>query len=79
LPVVHMTRDGDTYLNDKEINIHQISSTVKERFPGQAVYLRADRGATWDLVAQVMSELADGGIQINAVTQPEDSAEKRRR
>jgi biopolymer transport protein ExbD len=74
-----MTRDGDTYLNDKAINIHDISSTVKTRFPGQAVYLRADRGATWDLVAQVMSELADAGIQINAVTQPEDAADKRRR
>lgn len=79
LPVIHMTRDGDLFLNEKEINIFQVSSVVKNRFPGQAVYLRADRGATWDLVAQVMSELADAGIQINAVTQPEDSADKRRR
>ena len=79
LPVIHMTRDGDTFLNDKGINVHEISSIVKARFPGQAVYLRADRGATWDLVAQVMSELADAGIQINAVTQPEYSADKRRR
>ncbi|MBZ5592270.1 MAG: biopolymer transporter ExbD [Acidobacteriia bacterium] len=79
LPVIHMTRDGELYLNDKEINIYQISSVVKNRFPGQAVYLRADRGATWDMVAQVMSALADAGIQINAVTQPEDSADKRKR
>ena len=52
---------------------------MKSRYRGQPAYLKADKAATWELVAQVMSALGDAGIQVNAVTQPEDSADKRGR
>jgi len=79
LPVVNITRDGDLYLNEKQVNINELGAIVKSRYRGQAVYLRADKGAVWDVIAQVMAALGDAGIQVNAVTQPEDSADKRRR
>jgi biopolymer transport protein ExbD len=52
---------------------------LKSRYRGQAAYLKADKAATWELVAHVMSALGEAGIQVNAVTQPEDSADKRGR
>ncbi|HKX00753.1 MAG TPA: biopolymer transporter ExbD [Bryobacteraceae bacterium] len=79
LPVINITRDGDLYLNDKAVNIHALGGILKSRFAGQAVYLRADKGTTWDPIVQVMSELNEAKITVNVVTQPEDSAEKRGR
>jgi biopolymer transport protein ExbD len=79
LPIVKITRDGDLFLNDERVNVNALGSIVKSRFHGQSVYLLADKGAVWEPIARVMSELGDAGIQVNAVTQPEDAAEKRGR
>jgi|SRR5579872_4010609 len=79
LPVINITRDGETYLNDKPVNINELSAIMKSRYRGQAAYLRADKGATWEPIANVMATLGDAGIQVNAVTKPEDFAEKRGR
>ena len=79
LPIVKITRDGDLYLNDQRVNINELGPILKSRFRGQSAYLLADKGAVWEPIARVMSELGDAGIQVNAVTQPEDAAEKRGR
>jgi biopolymer transport protein ExbD len=79
LAVINITRDGNPYLNDKPVNIHEIGAILQARYRGQAVYVRADKGALWDVVAQVLSELREGKIAVNMVTQPEDAADKRRR
>ena len=78
LPVVTITRDGETYLNDQPVNINLLATQIQSRFgKTKAVYLRADKGSTWDPIAQVMAALGDAGFQVNAVTQPEESAGKR--
>jgi biopolymer transport protein ExbD len=78
LPVVSITRDGTTYLNEKPVNINQLTVEVERRFgKGQPVYLRADKETIWDTAVQVMSELGAAKIAVNVVTQPEDAAEKR--
>jgi len=79
LPIVKLTGDGEIYLNEKPVNINQLGAVLKSRYRGQAAYLKADKAATWELVAHVMSALGEAGIQVNAVTQPEDSADKRGR
>jgi len=79
LAVINITRDGNPYLNDKPININELGQVLQSRYHGQAVYVRADRGVTWDIVAQVLSELSAAKIAVNMVTQPEDSAGKRGR
>jgi biopolymer transport protein ExbD len=80
LPVVNITKDGTLYLNEKEVNIHELPAEIARRFNGAtAVYLRADKETIWEPIAQVMSELGAAKLQVNAVTQPEDAADKRRK
>ena len=79
LPVINITADGNTFLNEKPVNIHDLGQTLKSRFSGQAVYVRADKDCVWNIVAQVVSALNEAKIAVNIVTKPEDSAEKRRR
>jgi len=80
LPVVNVTKDGMLYLNEKEVNINDLPAEIARRFAGaRAVYLRADKGAVWDSIATVMSELGAAKLQVNVVTQPEDTAPKGRK
>jgi len=80
LPVVNITKDGTLYLNEKEVNINDLPAEIARRFRGATqVYLRADKETVWEPIAQVMSELGAAKLQVNAVTQPEDAADKRRR
>ena len=81
MPVINITKDGDIYLNDQPVNINDLPAAVARRFgdAAKAVYLRADRQTPWDVPVQVMSELGAAKFAVNVVTQPEDSAEKRRR
>ena len=79
LPVITLTRDGTTYLNDTPVNINLLGQEIRRRFGSpKAVYLRADKGTTWDPIAQVVSALGDSKLAVNMVTQPEDEAGKRR-
>jgi|SRR5579859_161156 len=79
LPVVTMTKDGESYLNDKPVNINELGDEVRRRFPNAtAVYVRADKSTTWDPIASVVAALGDAKLQVNLVTEPEDTAEKRR-
>ena len=80
LPVVSITKDGTTYLNQNPININDLQATIKQRFGNaKAVYVRADKETIWDPIAPVTAELGEAGFQVNMVTQPEDSAAKKRR
>ena len=79
LPVVTMTKDGESYLNDKPTNINELGDEVRRRFPNAtAVYVRADKGTTWDPIASVVAALGDAKLQVNLVTEPEDTADKSR-
>ncbi len=79
LPVVTITRDGASLLNDKEVNINLLGQEIHKRFANaKAVYVRADKGTTWDPIAQVVSALGDSKLAVNMVTQPEDETRKRR-
>lgn len=79
LPVVQITKDGVTYLNDKMTNMNDLKSAITQRFgKPKAVYLRADKDTIFDPIAQVMATLGQAGFAVNVVTQPEDSAAKRR-
>jgi biopolymer transport protein ExbD/biopolymer transport protein TolR len=78
--VVNITKDGNLYLNDKDVNFNELAAAIASRFPGAtAVYLRADKETVWEPIAQVMAELGAAKLQVNAVTKPEDAADKRRR
>jgi biopolymer transport protein ExbD len=80
LPVVSIQKDGTTFLNEKPININELSAAIQQRF-GKAknVYVRADKDTIWDPIAQVLATLGESKIGVNMVTQPEDSAAKGRK
>ena len=79
LPVINITKDGESYLNDKPVNINQLSEAVTRRFGAtKSVYLRADKEARFDVVAQVIAALGEAKLGVNIVTQPlEDNSRKR--
>jgi biopolymer transport protein ExbD len=78
LPVVTVTKNGALYLNDKEANINDLAAAVRQRFGNvTGVYVRADKDAIWDVIAQVVSALNEAHIKnINMVTQPVDETGK---
>jgi biopolymer transport protein ExbD len=79
LPVVTITKNGETYLAEKPVNINLLGDTIKQRYPrNKGVYLRADKGTVWDPIAQVISKLGESKLDVRVVTQPEDEADRRK-
>ena len=80
LPVITVTKNGGLYLNEKEVNINALPGLVRQQFAGaKGAYVRADKEAIWDVVAQVISVLGDAEIPVSVVTQPEDEADRAKR
>lgn len=79
LPVISITKEGTTYLNDKTTNIHLLADDIHKRFHNAtSVYLRADSRTQFDVVAQVIATLGESKLAVNIVTQPEDKSDRRR-
>jgi len=70
--VVVVSKTGDLYLGKEGININQLVSKVRSRYPGQeTVYVRADARTNWDIVAQVLATLGAQKLHVSVVTQPD--------
>jgi biopolymer transport protein ExbD len=79
LPIVQMTKAGEVYLGKNPVNIHNLVSEVRGKYPGQdSVYLRADGATRFDLIANVMSVLGDAKLHVAIMTQPDDAVGRRR-
>ncbi|MGA2215162.1 MAG: biopolymer transporter ExbD [Bryobacteraceae bacterium] len=79
LPVVQISKEGTTYLNERPVNINLLAGEIHRRFhDATSVYLRADRRTPFDPIAQVIATLGDAKLAVNVVTQPEDQTDKRR-
>src|ERR1700688_113384 len=75
LPVISITREGASYLNDRPVNINLLADEIHKRFRGAtSVYLRADRRTPFDPIAQVIATLGQSKLAVNVVTQPEDQS-----
>jgi biopolymer transport protein ExbD len=80
LPVVSITKNGETSLNEKATNINLLSQGIHQRFRNAtAVYVRADKETPWDVIAQVIAELGEAKFEVKMVTAPTDSAARQRR
>jgi biopolymer transport protein ExbD len=79
MPVITIDKTGDSTLNGKKVNINDVVTVIHKQFPtAKGAYVRADKEATWDPIAQVAAELGEGKLQVYMVTQPVDTAAKRR-
>ena len=77
MPVVSLTKEGTTYLNETPTNIFDLATAIHQKFGGaKGVYVRADKDTTWDTLAQVVAMLGQSGFQVNMVTQPQDMRAK---
>ena len=75
LPVVSITKNAESSLNGKPINIHQLADGIRARFPrATSVYVRADKQTPWDPIAQIVAELGAAKYEVKMVTAPMDSA-----
>jgi biopolymer transport protein ExbD len=80
MPVVSLTKEGTTYLNEVPTNINDLGTAIHRKFGvAKSVYVRADKETTWDDLAQVVGILGQGGFQVNMVMQPEDMGAKGRK
>jgi biopolymer transport protein ExbD/biopolymer transport protein TolR len=80
LPVISITKNGESYLNDKPININALADGIHQRFrTATAVYVRADKETPWDPIAQIVAELGEAKFEVRMVTAPIDSATRQAR
>src|SRR5688572_27881001 len=80
LPVVTIDRKGEVHRLESPVNINQLGAEIRRKFPRHnAVYLRGDRRAYYETVAQVVSALGQAKLDVRLVTQPVDEAERPRR
>ena len=77
MPVVNLTREGTTYVNETPTNINDLGDSIHKRYAtAKGVYIRADKETTWDMLAQVVAILGQDGFQVNMVTQPVDMSKQ---
>jgi biopolymer transport protein ExbD len=80
LPVVSITKNGESFLNDKAVNINLLAQGIRQRFRNAtAVYVRADKETPWDPIAQIVAELGEAKFEVRMVTAPIDTAARQRR
>ena len=80
LPVVSISKNGESFLNDKPININLLAAGIHQRFHNAtAVYVRADKETPWDPIAQIVAELGEAKFEVKMVTAPIDQAARQRR
>ena len=80
LPVINISQDGGLFLIDKPVNINEMIDKLRAKFPAaKAVYVRADKDTPWEIVAQVFNAFMNTGIDVRAVTQPEETTNGRRK
>ncbi len=80
LPVISITKNGESFLNDKPVNINLLAQTVRDRFHNAtSVYVRADKQTPWDPIAQIVAELGDAKFEVKMVTAPIDSSTRQPR
>jgi biopolymer transport protein ExbD/biopolymer transport protein TolR len=80
LPVISITKNGESYLNDKPININSLAEGIHQRYrTATAVYVRADKETPWDQIAQIIAALGEAKYEVRMVTAPIDSAARQRK
>jgi biopolymer transport protein ExbD len=77
LPRVQISKSGNIYLNDQQINLNQLASQIQEKFKGQkAVYIVGDKRATLEIFAQVANALSSAHFDVKVVTTIQELKQK---
>jgi len=74
LPIVSLSKSGDLFLGKDPVRLPELANTIRIKYPGQtAVYVKADREATWELGVNVMSVLGAAKFGVQVVTQLDET------
>ena len=80
LPVVNIAHNGDLFLVDKPVGIHDLGAAIDKKFgKAKGAYVRADKTVPWEILAQVISALHDAKIPVRLVTQPAEESGRSKR
>ena len=80
LPVVSISKSGESFLNERATNINLLPQAIRQRFRNAtAVYVRADKETPWDPIAQIVAELGEAKFEVKMVTAPVDSSTRQHR
>lgn len=70
LPIISITKKGEFQVAEKSVKLHEMADEIKRRYPNhKAVYVRADKDAVWQPIAQVISRLGKAQLEVRMVTQ----------
>ena len=64
--IIGVTRDGKTYLGNREIGLDQITSEIKDQLSNRldkTVYVRSDRRAKYGDVVKAVDEVRAAGVE----------------
>jgi len=64
--IIGVTRDGKTYMGNREIGLEQITSEVKDQLSNRldkTVYVRSDRRAKYGDVVKAVDEVRSAGVE----------------
>ena len=79
LPIVSIKKDGEIFLGKKPVALNALVDEIHSGYPGKnAVYVRGDREASWEIGVDVMSELGNAKFGVSVVSQLDDSPGRRR-
>jgi biopolymer transport protein ExbD len=79
LPIVSINKAGELFLGKRPVDINTLVDEIHTRYPGQnAVYVKGDRQASWEIGVDVMSQLGNAKFGINVVTEFDQSRGGRR-
>jgi biopolymer transport protein ExbD len=78
LPVVSLTKTGESYVDGRPVNINALSNAIHARFhSATAVYVQADKETPWDPIAKVVATLGASHFEVKMVTKPKESPRRR--
>jgi biopolymer transport protein ExbD len=79
LPLVGVSRNGQSYLNGRPVDFSALSGAIRGRFSAaKAVYVQADRGTPWDSIAKVAATLTESGFEVKMVAETAPAVESAR-
>ena len=74
--IVSVNNDMKVYINDQEVSVAFLSEklgAVMENLDKRQVYLKADKGVSYGVVVNVMSQIKKAGVEsLGMITLPED-------
>lgn len=80
--IISIDRSQQIYINDYKVELEALQAKLKKIYEGRSdekVYLRADKGVSYGVVVQVMSEVKNAGVErLGMVTEPLKETKKGR-